>query len=308
MKIAISGSTGFIGQALCAHLRASGHDLISLVRDPKQATDDKHCLWRPESGIEQPQKLRAGFDAVIHLAGRNLAARRWNDREKKLLRTSRIDATQRLCHDLSRLNVPPKTFLSASAVGIYGDCGDDVVVEGHPPGTNFIAKLAVDWEAAAQSLQEVRRRIVHARFGIVLSPRGGALAKLLPLFRWGLGSRLGSGQQYWSWIALQDAVRALEWLLVHAGCSGPYNIAAPEPVTNAAFTHSLAQALQRPQFLPVPATALRLIVGEMADAALLASCRAMPERLQAAGFTFDAPTLSTAFEQLLAKPSRDVAG
>jgi uncharacterized protein len=309
MKIAVSGSSGLIGRALCEHLREAGHQIITLVREERQASDATHCWWRPESGLEQPHKLAAGVDVVVHLAGRGIAEHRWNEREKERLRSSRVDATERLCRDLSRLATPPQAFLSASAVGIYGDCGDAQVTETHRPGAEFLSKMAADWEAASQPLAAVGSRLVHARFGIVLSRRGGALAKILPLFRWGLGSRLGTGRQYWSWIALEDTVRALEWLATRSTAHGPFNIVAPEPVTNAEFTRSLARAVHRPQFLPVPATALRIAVGEMADAALLASCRAVPERLQTEGFSFQAPTLAEALERILhAKPSHDVAG
>ncbi|MGN6135886.1 MAG: TIGR01777 family oxidoreductase [Aureliella sp.] len=298
MKIAISGSTGLIGQAVSSHLRAAGHEVIALVRSQSQATDADHCWWQPEKGVAQPEKL-AGVDAVIHLAGRSIAEHRWTESEKELLRRSRVQATELLCRDLLSLPQPPQTFLAASAVGIYGDCSDAPVTEDRQPGNDFLARLAVDWEAASASLQSAGVRRIHARLGVVLSREGGALARMLPAFRLGLGGNLGSGRQFWSWIALADAVRAIEKLVIDPACEGPFNIVAPEPVTNAEFTRQLAHAVHRMRFLPVPAFALRLGLGQMADAALLASCRAIPARLTELGFAFEYPTLESALLKLL---------
>lgn len=290
MKLAISGSTGLIGKALSHHLRQAEHQVVALVREASQATDDLHCLWQPERGIRQPEKLQ-GIDAVVHLAGRGIAEHRWTDQEKKLMRESRVDATQRLCDELNQLPEPPATFLSASAVGIYGDCGDELVTEQHAAGDSFLARMAVDWEAASEPLALLGTRVVHARFGMVLSPEGGALAKMLPLFRFGLGGQFGSGRQYWSWISLRDTVRALEFLLTNTGCRGAFNVVAPNPVTNAQFTRDLARAVHRTRFFPAPTFALRWMLGEMADATLLSSCRALPERLLSSGFEFSDATL-----------------
>lgn len=297
MKIAISGSTGLIGKALSTYLRQTGHQVIALVREERQATDATHCWWQPERGIRQPEKL-AAIDAVVHLAGRGIADHRWTPREKLLLRESRVDTTRRLCDDLNQLPEPPTTFLSASAVGIYGDCGEEVVTEKHIAGSGFLAQLAVDWEAASAPLALLGMRVVHARFGIAIAAEGGALAKMLPLFRLGLGGRLGSGRQYWSWISLNDTLRALEFLLTDENCQGAFNVVAPNPVTNSQFTRDLARAVQRTRFFPVPAMALRWILGEMADATLLASCRAHPERLTSVGFHFNEPTLPEALARL----------
>lgn len=298
MRIAVTGSSGLIGKALTDHLSSAGHTLIALVRHEGQAMDDEHCWWHPELGIRQPEKLKQ-IDAVIHLAGRSIADHRWTEKEKSLIRHSRVEATTRLCDDLIQLNQPPAIFLSASAVGIYGECGSDPVNESHWHGHGFLAETAVDWEAAAEMLLAAGTRVIHARFGIVLSAEGGALAKMLSLFRWGLGSNLGSGKQYWSWITLTDAVNALEWLMQEPSAAGAYNIVAPSPVTNAEFTRLLARAVHRPRFVPVPAIALRMLVGDMADEALLASCRAVPQRLLSGGFNFSAPTLADAWRQLL---------
>lgn len=298
MNIAISGASGLIGSELANRLREDGHRVVALVRSEHEATDDQHCWWDPDRGIQQLNKLE-GLDAVIHLAGRSIADHRWTDAEKELLRSSRVDATEQLCKDLLKLNNQPSTFLAASAVGYYGDCGSEQVTEQHAPGSDFLARLGVDWEAASASVQSIGTRVMHARFGVVLSPKGGALAKILPLFRWGLGSSLGNGQQYWSWISLEDTVGALRWLLMNDQCEGAFNFVAPDSVTNATFTRELARAVHRPRFLPVPAFALRLVIGEMADAALLSSCRAQPKRLLECGYKFAHPTLTEALEALL---------
>lgn len=302
MKIAITGASGLIGRKLVERLTSNGHEVIQMVRDSQAATDASHCLWEPERGIVQLDKL-AEAEVCVHLAGRSIADARWTTREKELIRQSRVQATQYLCRDLLKLNGPLKRFVSASAVGIYGDCGEEVVTEQHAPGSpnDFLVSTAVDWELASAGLREQSIDVIHARFGVVLSPEGGALAKMLPLFRWGLGSPLGNGRQYWSWVALQDTVRALEWMILRADESPSitaYNVVAPNPVTNAEFTRLLCQRLQRRPFIPVPAFALRLMVGEMADAALLASCRAIPERVLRQGFAFESSSLDSALRMV----------
>ncbi|MGN6546913.1 MAG: TIGR01777 family oxidoreductase [Aureliella sp.] len=298
MQIAITGAGGLIGRALCEHLRSDGHRIVQLVRDESEAVDADHCWWDPDSGIRQLDKLH-GTEAVVHLAGRNISEHRWTEHEKELIRSSRVDATERLCRDLRKLPAPPAVFLSASAIGIYGDCGDSIVTEEHPPGSDFLAQTCVAWEAAAAGLETAGVRVVHTRFAMVLSPDGGALAKVLPLFRRGLAGNLGSGDQYWSWILLEDVVRGIAWLLANEIAAGSFNFAAPEPVTNAEFTRTLASALHRRPFFSVPEFALRLMTGELADAVLLSSCRAVPARLTAMGFEFSASTLREAFQRLL---------
>ncbi len=214
MKIAVTGASGLIGRKLVERLSQANHDVVHMVRDPQQASDAQHCLWEPERGIAQPEKL-AGIDACIHLAGRNIAGARWTTREKQLIRASRIEATEILCRDLLKLDAPLKCFVSASAIGIYGECGDELVNDAHAAGSkeDFLVQTAIGWEAASSRLADQGIAVYHARFGVVLSPEGGALAKMLPLFRWGLGSPLGSGKQYWSWVALSDTARALEWMV-----------------------------------------------------------------------------------------------
>lgn len=302
MKIAVTGASGLIGSELVTNLSEHGHQVIRLVRDLKAANDSEHCHWEPERGVMQLDKL-AGIDACVHLAGRSIANARWTDKEKQLIRQSRIVATEILCRDLLKLEQPLKCFVSASAVGIYGDCGDELVTDAHAPGPSddFLVRTALDWEQASSGLAAHGVDVYHARFGVVLSPKGGALAKMLPLFRWGLGSPLGSGKQYWSWVALKDTARALEWMLMRPHTSPAvtaFNVVAPNPVTNIEFTRLLCQRIKRRRFFAVPAFALRLMVGEMADAALLASCRAIPERLLTQGFAFEASSLDSALRMV----------
>ncbi len=302
MKIAVTGASGLIGSELCERLTGQGHEVIKLVRRESEAQDQLHCLWNPESGIGQLEKLN-GIAACVHLAGRSIADSRWTTKEKELIRKSRIDATRILCHDLQRLQQPLPRFISASAIGIYGDCGDEIVNEAHAagPSDDFLVRTALDWEQASEDLAQHGTHVYHARFGVVLSPKGGALAKMLPLFRWGLGSPLGSGKQYWSWVALQDVVRAIEWMLERTPAESAvtaYNVVAPNPVTNDEFTAQLCRRLKRRQFFSVPAFALRIMLGEMADAALLASCRAIPERLLTQGFAFKHSTLESALRNV----------
>ncbi len=239
-------------------------------------------------------------DAIVHLAGRSIASSRWTDAEKKRIRDSRVAATRRLVQQLVELNRPPAVFMGASAIGIYGDTGDKIVEEDHPSNDDFLASVARDWEEAVDPLRS-QARVAHARLGIVLSSRGGALAKVLPLFRWMFGGRLGAGTQYWSWIALEDCVRAIVWMLENETASGPYNVVAPQPVTNAEFTRQLAKAVHRPVGLPVPKFALRIAMGEMADALLLCSCRVRPSRLLASGFQFNHSTLQHWLEAEVAR-------
>jgi uncharacterized protein len=233
-----------------------------------------------------------GLDIIFHLAGRPIDSSRWTETEKRKLEDSRILSTQRLVSQISGLSRKPRVFVSASAVGYYGDCGDRWITESHPPATDdFLGSLAMRWEEASKPLDELGVRLVHARLGIVLSSQGGALAKVLPLFRMGAGGKLGSGQQYWSWIGLQDCCRGLMFLADHPEARGAFNLVSPHPVTNAEFTSHLGKALHRPTFLPAPKFALRAALGEMADALLLASCRVRPERLEQLGFAFNQPEL-----------------
>jgi uncharacterized protein (TIGR01777 family) len=262
--------------------------------------------WDPRAGLSTPSALN-GVDAIVHLAGRSIASGRWTPQEKSRIRESRVAATATLVDQILRLDSPPRTFISASAIGIYGDCGERYVDEQSPPACDFLADIAKDWEAACDPLREVGIRVVHPRFGIVLDEQGGALAKMLPIFRMGFGGKLGQGGQYWSWIALRDCVAALRFALQNESVQGVYNFVAPTPVTNRHFTTALGKALGRPVILPVPSFALRLALGEMADALLLSSCRVLPKRLTEAGFAFQYSILEQFFQDLFGSPSHEIS-
>ena len=298
--IAVSGSSGFVGSRLVAALRSRGYEVIRLLHASTKSLQPDELLWTSESGLVQPQALN-GIDAVIHLAGRNIAAARWTEAEKNRIYDSRVAATKQLVKQLLTLDHCPPVFIGASAVGIYGDCGDKVVAESQPAGTDFLSAVARDWEAATVPLGDAAVRVAHARLGVVLDPAEGALGKMLPLFRWGLGGRLGSGKQYWSWIAIEDVIEGLCWLLENSQANGPFNFVSPQPVTNSEFTRVLANSMGRPAVIPAPKFALRLALGEMADALLLTSCRAVPQRLGAAGFRFRFSALADFLEQKLLK-------
>ncbi len=304
MKVAITGASGLVGTELVRRLNKQGTQLFSLRRSktkigsntsPKSA-DEVDCIsWNPATGVDYPEQLE-GLDAMVHLAGRSIGAARWSTREKELLRDSRVQATERLVDQITKLKVKPKLFLSASAIGIYGDTGDKWVDEASNAASDFLGALATDWEHASQPLSQMGVRVVHARFGVILAKHGGALAKMLPLFRWGLGGVLGDGKQFMSWVSLNDCCRAIQHLMDNASLSGAFNIVSPNPVTNHEFTKTLGNDMHRMTILPVPKFALRLALGEMADALLLTSCRVQPKRLIESGFSFEQPTLDQAFK------------
>jgi uncharacterized protein (TIGR01777 family) len=258
--------------------------------------------WDPLSG--ELRLDRQPLDALIHLAGENIGSRRWSAEQKTRIRTSRVEATQKLAASLVKLRPPPRVFIGASAVGIYGNRGAEVLTERSNPGTAFLSQVVVEWERAAEPLVEAGVRVVHLRFGMIIGREGGALAKMLPLFKAGLGGRLGSGRQWTSWIALADVLRVIEWALKSESAAGAYNAVSPEPIINREFTRVLANVLNRPAVLPVPAPMLRLTFGEMADALLLSSQRVVPERLLDAGFKFEFKNLESALKaELELKPS-----
>jgi hypothetical protein len=296
MDIAITGSTGLIGKALRSRLESAGHRVVPVVRSAGGGGDV--IRWDPAAGTIEAAAFE-GIDAVVHLAGEPIGARRWNADVKRAIRDSRVDGTSLLSATLAGLATPPAVLLSGSAIGIYGDRGDERLTETSPPGDGFLAGVTAEWEAATAAAEQVGIRVVHLRTGIVLSPEGGALAKQLPLFRFGLGGKLGSGRQYWSWISLDDEVAMIEWLL-EAQVAGPVNLTAPEPVTNATFTDSLGKALGRPTFLPVPSFGPKLVLGgELADELLFTSARVIPEVAVSAGYAFAHPTIDAAFAGLL---------
>jgi uncharacterized protein (TIGR01777 family) len=300
MRFLISGAGGLIGSALGARLTAAGHAVVPLVREGSRPPAGGHVWWDPERGTIDARGVE-GFDAVVHLAAENLAARRWSAAQKRRIERSRVLGTQTLVTALVAAERPPATLVSASAIGWYGDRGEEEVDETSGPGTGFLARVCHEWEAAALAAAKADVRVVLLRSGVVLSRRGGALQKLLVPFRLGLGGRLGSGRQWFSWISLEDEVAAIEHLLLHAQLAGPFDLVAPEPVRNAEFARTLARVLRRPAVLPVPAFVLRLVVGELAPAALLASARVRPRRLLDGGFSFRLPRLEDALRAELGR-------
>ncbi len=298
MRILLSGSTGFIGKALQGTLKAEGHEVVPLLRRAPEQAEGSFVLWDPAAGQLQPADLE-GRDVVVHLAGENIAARRWTEAQKERIRSSRVDATRLLAETLAKLRQKPHSLLCASAVGFYGDRGDEILSEASAPGSGFLAQLCQAWETACQPAQQAGIRVVHLRFGVVLGPSGGMLAKQLPLFRWGLGGRLGTGRQWISWVSLADLTAAVRHLLINRSLSGPFNITAPAPVTNAEWTVTLSRLLRRPAIFHLPAWLLRMLLGEMAEQLLLASTRAIPYRLQDSGFTFQEGILEPALRRML---------
>jgi uncharacterized protein len=299
MTIVISGASGLVGSALLPFLTTAGHRVVRLVRSSTQGKPDA-IQWDPERGIGDNIRLD-GSDAVIHLAGANIAEGRWTPERKRLIRESRVKGTRLLCEALARLAHPPKTFVCASAIGFYGDRGDEALGEESPSGAGFLAEVCQAWEAATQPAEERGIRVVHARLGIVLSLVGGALAKMLLPFRLGIGGTLGDGAQYMSWITLDDVVGALHHVLVSESVRGAVNVVAPTPVKNREFTKTLGRVLKRPTLFLVPAFALRLALGEMADALLLASARVEPQRLLASEYAFRYPRLEGGLRHVLGK-------
>jgi uncharacterized protein (TIGR01777 family) len=295
VQIAITGSTGLIGKALVRALRDEGLTVLRLVRRPATAEDE--VRWDPFGEVDSV--ALEGVDAVVHLAGAGIGDHRWTESYKRQVRDSRVEGTRTLARALAGLDRRPAVFVSGSAVGYYGDTGDVAVDESASAGEGFLAGLCRDWEAAAQPAVDAGIRVVHPRTGLVLSREGGLLGKMLPLFRLGLGGRLGSGRQWMSWITVADQVAALRFL-IHDGLSGPVNLTAPEPVTNAAFTAALGRAVHRPAPFIVPAPALRLALGGFADEGALVSQRVLPDRLAKAGFTFQHPDIDTALASVLA--------
>jgi len=292
VKILLSGSSGFLGRSLAPHLADGGHEPRRLLRSNQGGTAGD-LVWDPDAG-RIDAAAGESFDAVIHLGGENIAAGRWTRRRKQRLRNSRVNSTRFLAMTLSRLKRPPRVFACASGIGFYGDRGDELLTEDSPAGSGFMAELCRQWEQACQPAADRGIRVVHLRFGVILGRGGGALEKMLPAFRCGLGGRLGNGRQYWSWISLQDACRAVEHCLLNETLNGPVNCVSPQPVTNREFSRALARALRRPAILPIPAFALCLALGEMAEAALLASARVTPRKLLDSGFEFTHPDLPAA--------------
>lgn len=296
MKILISGSHGLVGQALNRSLASDGHTVMRLVR--RSSASENEIEWQPESGVIDPSKIEA-LDAVIHLAGESIASGRWTDVKKQRIFDSRVKGTFALSKAIAQLNEPPKTFLCASAIGYYGDRKDELLRESSAPGNDFLATVCVQWEKATGPAVEKGIRTVCTRFGIILDKKGGALAKMLTPFRMGIGGRVGDGKQWMSWIALDDVVTALRFVLNKANITGPVNFVAPNPVTNEAFTRALGRTLGKPSLIPIPEFGVRLAFGEMADALLLSSQRVDPTKLKDAEFDFRLTTIEEALRRIL---------
>jgi uncharacterized protein (TIGR01777 family) len=299
MKILITGSTGLVGSRLARSLKSKGHEIVRLVRStPNDLVTEVY--WNPEQGTLNATELE-GLDAVVHLAGESIAEGRWTDEKKKRIRESRVKGTTLLSETLAKLKQKPEVLVSASAVGFYGSRGDETLDEQSASGSDFLAEVCREWELATQPAAQAGVRVVNLRFGVILSQDGGALPKMLFPFRMGVGGKLGSGQQYMSWIAIDDAVGAIEHALTNNTLRGPVNVVAPNSVTNHDFTKTLGHILSRPTIFPVPAFAARLAFGEMADATLLSSQRVEPARLKESGYTFEYPELEGALRHVLNK-------
>jgi uncharacterized protein (TIGR01777 family) len=301
MHVAVSGASGLIGSALAHLLSRDGHRVIRLVRGGTGGKEDPSRVnWDPGTGIDDAARLE-GLDAVVHLAGENIASGRWSAARKAEIRRSRVDGTRRLAESLANFSNPPKVLVGASAIGFYGDRGDERLDEESSAGSGFLPDLCQEWEAATEPAAAAGMRVVHLRFGVVLTPAGGALKQMLPPFQFGVGGKLGSGSQFMSWISLDDAVGSILHALRTESLAGPVNSVAPAPVTNAEFTRVLARVLGRPAIFPVPGFAARLAFGELADALLLASARVIPARLSESGYRFRHPELEDALRFLLGR-------
>ncbi|KUO23135.1 TIGR01777 family oxidoreductase [Streptomyces dysideae] len=291
-RIAVAGASGLIGSALVRSLVTDGHEVVRLVRRPPRASDE--VRWDPERRYVDTAGL-AGCGAVVNLAGANVGSRRWTEAYKATIRSSRIDGTAALAAAMASLPSEdrPRVFVNGSAMGYYGETGDRAVDESAPPGTGFLPELCVEWEGAAAPAQEAGVRTVFPRTGLVVARRGGAWGRLFPLFKAGLGGRMGDGRQYWSFIALHDEVAAIRHLIDTEGLSGPFNLTAPQPLTNREITAAMGRVLHRPTLFTVPAPVLRAVLGEMAGD-VLGSQRVVPKRLLESGFTFTFPGIEGA--------------
>jgi uncharacterized protein len=299
VNILVTGASGLVGKALLPLLSAEGHRVLPLRR--ASGRQGGGPTWDPQAGsmdLNTPQPL----DAVVHLAGETIA-QRWTSAAKARIRASRVEGTRLLCEALAGLAQPPRALICASATGFYGDRGQEILDEQSQAGTGFLAQTCQAWEAAAAPARQRGLRVVHLRLGMVLAPRGGALAKMLPVFRFGLGGELGHGRQYWSWIAVQDVVRAVQRALRDERLHGAVNAVTPQAASNAEFTATLARVLRRPALLRVPAFALKMMLGEMGSAVLLASARVRPARLLETGFAFQFTNLEATLRQLLKSPA-----
>jgi uncharacterized protein (TIGR01777 family) len=289
LRVVVTGATGLVGTALCAFLRTGGHEVLRITRSARESDDVR---WDPAAGVIDAGRLD-GCDAVVHLAGESLFGLRWSDEKKQAILDSRAQGTRLIAETLARLERPPRVLVSSSAIGYYGDRGDAALDESSPAGEGFLADVCRAWEDAAEPARRAGIRVVNLRLGVVLSAQGGALATMLPAFQLGVAGRLGSGEQWFPWIALDDALGAIQHA-IHGTLEGPVNATSPNPVTNAEYTRTLARVLRRPALIPVPASAMRRLLGQLADEMLLSSARVLPSRLSSAGFAFLYPDLESA--------------
>jgi uncharacterized protein (TIGR01777 family) len=301
MKILVTGSSGLVGTALASALASGGHTVCRLVRQQSAGGEGERdgfaVAWNPATG--ELGGAGVGADAVVNLAGASIADGRWTTERKALLRSSRIDTTRALVEALAKMNARPSVLVSASAIGYYGDRGGETLTEKNHPGADFLAGLAQEWEAEALKAEALGIRVVLARFGIILAREGGALPKMILPFKIGIGGKLGSGQQWMSWVTLEDVVGILRFAIENASLRGAINVVSPQPLQNAEFTKVLAKAMRRPAFFPAPAFALRLALGEMADALLLSSQRVLPQALEKLGYRFLHSDLSPTLKSLV---------
>ena len=295
-KILVSGSTGLIGRALVGRLESAGHEVVRLVR-PNSRGGVTGIMWDPSSGTLEVSDLE-GLDAVVHLAGENIADRRWSEEQKRRIRDSRVMGTTLLATALARLDSPPSVFACASAGGFYGDRGDEILTDSADPGTDFLARVTKEWEEAAEPAAEAGIRVVNMRISVVLTAAGGMLKRVLPIFRLGLGGKLGSGSQYMSWITREDLIEAIVWIMESDDLSGGVNISSPNPVTNADFTRALGRQVGRPAIFSVPKFALQIAQGDLSDV-VLSSIRMSPERLMESGFEFSHPEIGGALRRAM---------
>ncbi|MFN8555162.1 MAG: TIGR01777 family oxidoreductase [Candidatus Obscuribacterales bacterium] len=299
MKVAVTGASGMVGSALIKKLKSEGHEVVTYVRQGS-ANGTNTYLWNPENGTIDAAGL-VGCDAVVNLAGENIAAKRWSAEQKERIRSSRVKGTTLLANTIAKMSDKPEVLVSASAIGFYGDRGDESLTENSAPGNGFLADVCREWEQSTRAAKDAGVRVVHARLGVVLSKEGGALHKMLPIFQLGGGGVIGSGKQYMSWITLDDVVNALIFAIKTRSVSGAVNLVAPNSVRNSEFTDALGHALHRPAVLPLPAFAAKMIMGEMADELLLASARVEPLALEGNKFDFEYPNLQGALLHTLGK-------
>ena len=296
-SVAITGASGMVGTALATALRESGHTPVSITRKASGESGG-NILWDPASGLKDPSQLET-VDTVVHLAGENIAAGRWTAALKDRIRRSRVEGTRNLVKSIAAISHRAKTFVCASAIGFYGERGDTLLDENAVAGKGFLAEVCREWEHEAEAATELGLRVVKVRIGVVLSPKGGALAKMLLPFKLGVGGIIGSGKQYWSWIGLHDLVRIIAFCIEHDSIHGAVNAVSPNSMTNYDFTKAVGRVLHRPTLFPMPAFAAKLVLGEMADELLLASTRVTPKKLQAQGFEFHYPELVGCLEHEL---------